>query len=320
MELEQIPPDNPQLGLVELQEKAKSYALNSKAANTIRAYRADWRKFTTWCDERQLIPLPAAAETVAMFAAELAGAEKASTLQRRMSAIAEAHRAAGFESPTRVGIVQNVLAGVRRAHGSTQEGKAALLTQDILAMVAACDEDLAGLRDKALVLLGFAGAFRRGELVALHVEDLAFTSSGLVVTVRRSKTDQEGQGAKKGIPFGASERSCPVHAVRKWLEAARLSSGPVFRGVSRWGQVQATPLSDRAVALIVKKLATAAGLNPKLYAGHSLRAGLATQAAMNGVEERVIQNQTGHKSVAVLRRYIRDGNLFRQNAAGSVGL
>lgn len=320
MELEQIPPDNSQLGLVDLQEKARSYALNSKAANTLRAYRADWRKFTAWCDERQLVPLPAAAETVAMFAAELAGAEKASTLQRRMSAIAEAHRAAGFESPTRAGIVQSVLAGARRAHGSAQEGKAALLTQDILAMVATCDEDLAGLRDRALVLLGFAGAFRRGELVALQVEDLAFTSSGLVVTVRRSKTDQEGQGAKKGIPFGSSERSCPVHAVRKWLEAARLSSGPVFRGVNRWGQVQAISLSDRAVALIVKKLATAAGLNPKLYAGHSLRAGLATQAAMNGVEERIIQNQTGHRSVAVLRRYIRDGSLFRQNAAGSVGL
>lgn len=320
MELEQISPDNSQLGLVELQEKAKGYALNSKAANTLRAYRADWRRFTSWCDERQLRALPAAPETVAMFAAELAGAEKASTLQRRMSAIAEAHRAAGFESPTRAGIVQNVLAGVRRAHGSAQEGKAALLTQDILVMVATCDENLAGLRDRALILLGFAGAFRRGELVALQVEDLAFTSNGMVVTVRRSKTDQEGQGTKKGIPFGASERSCPVHAVRKWLEASRLSSGPVFRGVNRWGQVQLTPLSDRAVALIVKKLATAAGLNPKLYAGHSLRAGLATQAAMNGVEERLIQNQTGHKSVAVLRRYIRDGNLFKNNAAGSVGL
>lgn len=320
MELEQIQPDETQLGLVELQEKARGYALNSKAANTLRAYRADWRKFTTWCEERQLAPLPAAVETVAMFAAELAGTEKASTLQRRMSAIAEAHRAAGFESPARAGIVQSVLAGVRRAHGSAQEGKAALLTQDILAMVATCDEDLAGLRDKALILLGFAGAFRRGELVALQVEDLAFTSSGLVVTVRRSKTDQEGQGAKKGIPFGASERSCPVHAVRKWLEAARLSCGPVFRGVSRWGQVQTTPLSGRAVALIVKKLATAAGLNPKLYAGHSLRAGLATQAAMNGVEERLIQNQTGHKSTNVLRRYIRDGNLFRSNAASSIGL
>lgn len=320
MELEQIQLDNSQLGLVELQEKARGYALNSKAANTLRAYRADWRKFTAWCDERQLIPLPATAETVAMFAAELAGAEKASTLQRRMSAIAEAHRAAGFESPTRAGIVQNVLAGVRRAHGSAQEGKAALLTQDILAMVATCDEDLAGLRDRALILLGFAGAFRRGELVALRVGDLTFTSSGLVIAVRRSKTDQEGQGAKKGIPFGASERSCPVHAVRKWLEAARLSSGPVFRGVNRWSQVQSISLSDRAVALIVKRLATAAGLNPKLYAGHSLRAGLATQAAMNGVEERLIQNQTGHKSVNVLRRYIRDGNLFRQNAAGSVGL
>lgn len=320
MELEQIQANNTQLGLVELQEKAKAYALNSKAANTLRAYRADWRRFTSWCEAQGLAALPAAPETVAMFAAELAGAEKASTLQRRMSAIAQAHRTAGFESPTRAAVVQNVLAGVRRAHGSAQEGKAALLTEDIKAMVATCDEDLVGLRDRALILLGFAGAFRRGELVALQVEDLAFTSSGLVVTVRRSKTDQDGQGTKKGIPFGASERSCPVHAVRKWLEAARLSRGPVFRGINRWGQVQTIPLSDKAVALIVKKMATAAGLNPKLYAGHSLRAGLATQAAMNGVEERVIQNQTGHKSVNVLRRYIRDGSLFRQNAASSLGL
>lgn len=308
------------LHLVELEQKARAYALNAKAANTLKAYRADWRKFSQWCEERQLQALPAAPETVAMFAAELAGSEKASTLQRRMSAIAQAHKAKGHESPTRAGIVQNVLAGVRRAHGSAQVGKAALLTEDIRAMVAMCEEDLAGHRDRALILLGFAGAFRRSELVALQVEDLEFTSSGLVVTLRRSKTDQDGQGVKRGIPFGSSERTCPVHAVRKWLEAGRLSSGPLFRGVNRWGQVQTTPLSDRAVALVVKKLATAAGLSPERYAGHSLRAGLATQAAMNGVEERVIQNQTGHKSVTVLRRYIRDGSLFRQNAASSLGL
>jgi site-specific recombinase XerD len=320
MDLMQIEPGAGQLDLVELQEKAKGYALNSKAANTLRAYRTDWRRFMAWCEMRGFAALPAQPDTVAMFAAELAGAEKASTLQRRMSAISQAHRTAGFESPTRTALVQNVLAGARRAHGVAQVGKAALLTEDIKAMVATCDEDLVGLRDKALILLGFAGAFRRSELVALEVDDLSFTSSGLVVSMRRSKTDQEGQGAKKGIPFGVSEHTCPVHAVRKWLEASRLTAGPVLRGVTRWGQVQTTPLTDRAVALIVKKLATAAGLNPKLYAGHSLRAGLATQAAMNGVEERVIQNQTGHKSVTVLRRYIRDGSLFRQNAAASVGL
>lgn len=309
-----------QLPLAELGEKARSYALNSKAKNTLRAYRADWGKFCTWCEGQGLAALPAAPETVALYLSGLAGRVKVASLQRNATAISQAHRAAGHESPTRAALVQSVLAGIRRAHGAPQQGKAALLTEDIKAMLAAIEEGPAAPRDRAMLLLGFAGAFRRSELVTLQVEDLAFTGGGLVVTLRRSKTDQEGQGAKKGIPFGAHEHTCPVQAVRKWLEASRLVSGPLFRGVNRWGQLQPGALSDRAIALVVKRAALAAGLNPALYAGHSLRAGLATQAAMNGVEERLIQDQTGHKSVAVLRRYIRDGNLFRRNAAASLGL
>src|ERR671933_1751574 len=177
-----------------------------------------------------------------------------------------------------------------------------------------------GLRDRALLLLGFAGAFRRSELIGLDVADLEFARAGLIVTLRRSKTDQEGKSRRLGIPFGSSDATCPVRSLQAWLEAARISEGQVFRSLDRFQRVQAARLSDKAVALIVKRRAKAVGLDPTRYAGHSLRAGLATSAAAAGVEERVIARQTGHRSMAVLRRYIRDGELFRHNAAAAVGL
>jgi len=187
-------------------------------------------------------------------------------------------------------------------------------------MVEGAPDRLLGLRDRALLLLGFSGAFRRSELVALDVEDLEFTGDGLVVTQRRGKTDQEGVGRKIGIPFGGNPDTCPVRAVRKWLDAAAVMSGPVFRSVNRHGHVQPGRLSDKAVAIVVKRHAPAAGLDPLRYAGHSLRAGLATAAAAAGASERSIMNQTGHRSVPMVRKYIRDGQLFRENAAATVGL
>ncbi len=167
--------------------------------------------------------------------------------------------------------------------------------------------------------MGFAAALRRSELVGLDVGDVAFTREGLVISLRRSKTDQEGQGRKIGIPAGMHPATCPVKALRAWLGAAGLEDGPVFRPLTRGGAVRTGRLSDKAVARIVKRTAQAAGLDPNEYAGHSLRAGLATSAAAAGVSERAIMQQTGHKSIAVARRYIREGSLFRENAAGAVG-
>jgi integrase len=177
-----------------------------------------------------------------------------------------------------------------------------------------------GLRDRALLLLGFAGAFRRSELVGLDVTDLELSSGGLVVTLRRAKTDQEGRSRRVGIPYGSSERTCPVRSLQAWLDSARISDGPVFRSLDKFQRVQNRRLSDKAVARIVKRRAAAVGLDPARYAGHSLRAGLATSAAAGGASERVIMAQAGHRSADMVRRYIRGGNLWRENAASLAGL
>ncbi len=300
--------------------RARDYAQQSRAANTRRAYRADWADFAAWCEAHALAALPAAPETVALYLADLADRRKTSTLQRRLSAISQAHKAADHESPTGHRAVRAVWAGIRRAKGTAQDGKEAAITRDLRAMVATLPPTLGGVRDRALLLLGFAGAFRRSELVSLDVADLHTTRDGLVVSLRRSKTDQEGKGRRIGIPYGSRPATCPVRAVQDWLDASRVTTGPLLRGVNRHGQVRPTRLSDKAVALVVKRAAEAAGLDPARYAGHSLRAGLATSAAAAGVSERAIMAQTGHKSLPMVRRYIREGSLFNDNAAAEVGL
>lgn len=237
-----------------------------------------------------------------------------------MNAIAEAHKAVGLESPTHTAIVRNTLKGIRRTIGVAPEQKAPTLTDDIRAMVDATDEGVIDLRDRALILLGFAGAFRRSELVGLDFEDCTFSREGLTVMLRRSKTDQIGAGRKVGIPYGSNPETCPVRIVQRWTEQASISSGPLFRSINRHGQIGPGRLSGIDVARVVKKLAQRAGLDSAKYAGHSLRAGHATTAAIGGASERSIMNQTGHRSVQMVRRYIRDGSLFRENSAGKLGL
>lgn len=300
-------------------EEAKNYQRASKAANTVRAYRSDWSAFTSWCDEHGVSALPASPRTVAVHLAEAARTLKPSTLTRRCSSVSMAHQVAGHESPTKHITVRTTMAGIRREKGTAPNQKSPILTADLRAMVATLPDTLAGARDRALLLLGFAGALRRSELVAIDVEHLDDRSDGLVVTVVRSKTDQEGGGRKIGIPYGSNPSTCPVRAVRAWLERSGIEGGPLFRPV-RHGQVLPSRLTGRSVALVVKRVGLAAGLNPTDFAGHSLRAGLVTSAAAAGVAERAIMNQTGHRSLPTLRRYIRDGSLFRENAAAAVGL
>jgi integrase len=302
-------------------EQAREFARHSKAENTLRGYRADWRDFCQWCEGHGLRPLPASPETVASHIAQCAGRLKVGSIQRRLNAIAEAHKAVGAESPTSAGIVRNTLKGIKRTLGRAPVQKAPALTADIRAMVDVTAEGLIGLRDRALILLGFAGAFRRSELVSLNVEDCAFGTDGLTVTLRRSKTDQEGQGRKIGIPYGSNPDTCPVRTLQGWLaQTGNNSDGPLFRSLTRHGRIQPHRLSPVDVARIVKKLAKQSGLDPAIYAGHSLRAGHATSAAASGASERSIMNQTGHRSVQMVRRYIREGSLFRENSAGRLGL
>ena len=301
-------------------DTAREFARRSKAENTLRGYRADWQDFCQWCEGHGARPLPATGETVAAYIAECAGRLKVGSIQRRLNAIAEAHKAMGADSPTRAGIVRATLKGIRRTLGTGANQKAPAITADIRAMVEATDAGLIGARDRALMLLGFAGAFRRSELVGLEVADLAFSRDGLTVTLRRSKTDQDGTGRKVGIPYGANPETCPVRTVQAWLEQAAIADGPLFRSINRHGRVQPGQLSPADVARVVKKLAKRAGLDPAEYAGHSLRAGHATAAAIAGASERSIMAQTGHRSVQMVRRYIRDGSLFRENSAGKLGL
>lgn len=304
-----------------LDADAYEYRRHSKAVNTLKAYRADWADFTAWCAVYRLAALPATPDTIARYLTAQAAIHTVSTLQRRLSAINQAHTAQG--SPrfsVRDEPLQSVWAGIRRVHGTAQQGKAPVVTADLKAMVATLADTLLGTRDRALLLLGFAGAFRRSELVSLTVADVQCTVDGATVTVRRSKTDQEGHGRKVGIPYGSHRETCPVRALQAWLTAADIQEGPLFRSVNRHGQVQARALSDKTVVLVVKRCAEAAGLDASQYAGHSLRAGLATAAAQAGVSERAIMAQTGHKSTEMVRRYIREGSLFRDNAAAEVGL
>jgi integrase len=214
-------------------------------------------------------------------------------------------------------IVGSVALWERDATGMSE----AVARHDVRAMVAALDSSrLIGVRDRALLVIGFAGAFRRSELVALDVGDMAETADGLVVTIRRSKTDQEGEGASVGLPYGSDPATCPVRALRSWLDAAGITAGAIFRPVNRWGEMGDRRLTGRAVADVVKRTAAAAGMNAAVYSGHSLRAGLITSAAEADVLERDIMRHSRHKSVPVMRRYIRGAQLFQANAAAAVGL
>ena len=302
-------------------ERAREFARQSKAENTLRGYRGDWKDFCGWCEARELSPLPATPEAVAGYIAECAGHLKVGSIQRRLNAIAEAHKAVGVDSPTSAGMVRNTIKGIRRTMGTAAVQKAAALTDDIKAMVAMTDGGLIGARDRAMILLGFAGAFRRSELIGLDVADCDFGKDGLTITLRRSKTDQDGQGRKIGIPYGSIPDTCPVRTVQMWMEQAGITTtGPLFRSITRHGKLRPGRLAGIDVARVVKKLAVRAGLDAAKYAGHSLRAGHATSAAIAGATERSIMNQTGHRSVQMVRRYIRDGSLFRENSAGKLGL
>jgi site-specific recombinase XerD len=301
-------------------ERARDYRAKAKAANTLAAYRSDWNDFTVWCTSRKLESLPAEPATVALYITDLAERCKPSTITRRLATISQAHQQAGHATPTSAPVVRDVLQGIKREKGTAPAAKAAAVTTIIRAMVETLDDDLKGKRDRALILLGFAGAFRRRELVALIVADVQFTNDGLVVKLQRSKTDQEGAGETKGIPYGSTPATCPVRALRVWLDAAGIAAGPIFRPINRWSQTQQRQLTDHAVAVIVKQLAARAGYDPAAFSGHSLRAGLATAAAAAGAAYHTIKKQTGHRSDQVLQRYIRDGSLFRENAAAKVGL
>jgi len=295
---------------------AQDYARANRAPNTYRAYRAAWRAFAAWCAERDCAALPADPLTVADYLAAAAQKCKASTLGVHVAAIRAAHKAAGKPDPTADERVAATMRGIRRIHGQPPAQREPLTLKDLRALVRACGDDLAGLRDKALLLVGFAAALRRSELVALDVEHVRLNGV-LRITIARSKTDQEGQGITKTIPRLADAELCPVRALRAWLDAAGIGSGAIFRSVNRWGKVGAR-LSAYDVARIVKRRAEAAGLDARLLAGHSLRAGFATTAALAGLDPLAIAEVTGHRNLNTLRRYIRAAGRVQADAISRV--
>jgi integrase len=235
----------------------------------------------------------------------------------RIAAIAKAHVAIGADDPTKAEIVKATMRGIRRSLGTAQREAKPILREDLFQMLERMGDDPKATRDKALLLVGFAGAFRRSELVGIDVADIEYVRQGLVVLLRRSKTDQQGRGRKIGIPHGRT-RWCPVKHLTDWLDRAGIKDGPIFRPVDRHGHIADQRLSSEAVSITVKRRAEAAGFDPAAYSGHSLRAGLATSAAMAGASTWIIRKQTGHASDAMLSRYIRDGDMFTNNAASTV--
>jgi site-specific recombinase XerD len=312
-------------------ERTRRYVGASLAANTQRSYATHWKDFATYCQERGYESLPASHVAVIDYLTFLADVgAKPSTISVKAAAIHYMHTKHEHPSPTDTPEVKTVVAGIRRELKARPTRKAPTMRDDIDRMAQAIPQPkrdhpayhelhLRALRDLALLLLGFAGAFRRSELVGLNIEDLEFRAGDrgrgdLVVLLRKSKTDQEGEGLTKVIPVLDNEARCPVHALSAWISAAGIESGPVFRGISTAGAVNARRLSDQMVARIIKQLALAAGLDPANYAGHSLRAGFATQAAKDGVPTQDIREVTHHKSDRMLGVYIRQGGQAQTSA------
>ncbi len=294
--------------------RAEEYARAEKAEATRRAYRTDFGIFEAWCAGRGAAALPASPETVAAFlAAEASRSVKPSTIGRRVAAIRYAHKLAGHGVvPTDDERVRATVRGIRRSLGTAPSKKAPATAERIVAMAPIAGQRLGDLRDRALLLLGFAGAFRRSELVGLDIEDIEEAPEGLRVTIRRGKTDQEGKGVVIAIVRGTI--ACPVTAFKAWVAAAALTAGPVFRPVAKGERLQAARLTDRSVAKIVKAHAERAGLDPASFSGHSLRSGFLTSAASRGASIFKMMDQSRHRSVETLRGYVRDAELFNNHA------
>ncbi len=298
-------------------EEATQYARSAKAPATRRAYRSDFEIFRTWCDEKRLCPLPASAEAVAAFLAfDVKHGAKPTTLSRRLAAIRYAHTLASHPSPTDSEVLKVTLSGIKRTVRYSPARKAPATSDKVAAMVALAGDGPRGLRDRALLLLGFAGAFRRSELIALNLEDFEFCDRGLLVVIRKSKTDQEGVSATIAIARGSV--ACPVKTLHDWIAASRIESGPIFRPVSKKGRVLNRRLWDRTVADLVKAYARRAGLKAGDFSAHSLRSGFLTSAALRGASIFKMMDVSRHKSIETLRAYVRDADRFRNHAGAGL--
>lgn len=306
--------------ILELQDEAKKHLANSKAENTKRAYQNDWTQFSEWCAKNGLQDLPADPETLVYYITFLGKTLKASSIKRKMTAISQRHETAGYPSPTKTALVKGVWDGIQRKIGIKEEGKDALWLDDLRQVIQAIDQHtLIGVRNRALLIIGWAGALRRSELVFLNFEDVSKTRDGLILHLNRSKTDQKGEGQNVALPYGSNPLTCPVRNLEDWLEASKISEGPLFRRINRHGSILGR-LTPQSVRLIVRKSCETIGMDPERYGAHSLRSGFCSTAAKAGKAEHQIMKQTRHKRSDSLQRYIKKASLFDDNAASGIGL
>ena len=306
-----------------LQEETLLNLQNSKANNTVRAYKSDFNDFGLFCTQNGFKSLPSEPKVVSLYLTYLSTKDaKMSTLKRRLVSIGVIHRLKGHYLDTKhPSIIENIM-GIKRRKGSIQKGKKPLLINNLKKLINVIDQennqDIKKLRDRSIILIGFSGGFRRNEIVSLDYNDLDFVEEGLKIQIRRSKTDQFGEGLVKALPYFDSSKYCPVISLKNWIEISKIESGPLFRRFVKGSKLSPKRLTDQTVALLIKKYLKFAGIDSKNYSGHSLRSGFATSAAESGAEERSIMTMTGHKSTEMVRRYIKDANLFKNNALNKI--
>ena len=308
-----------------LQEETLKNLKNSKANNTVRAYKSDFKDFGIFCVQKGLKNLPTEPKIVSLYLTYLATKDvKLSTIKRRLVSIGVIHKMKGHYLDTKHPIIIENLMGIRRRKGTVQKGKKPILINELKQILDVIDQqkfnDIKKLRDKSIIIIGFSGGFRRNEIVSLDYEDLDFVNEGVKITIRKSKTDQFGEGYVKALPYFDNSLYCPVKILTRWLNLSKITQGAIFRRFTKGSKLTKSRLTDQTVALLIKEYLNKAGIDSSNYSGHSLRSGFATSAAESGAEERSIMEMTGHKSTEMVRRYIKQANLFKNNALNKIKL
>ena len=307
-----------------LHEETLENLKSSKANNTLRAYKSDFRDFGAFCAKHGFNSMPTEPKIVSLYLTHLSISTKISTLRRRLVSIGVVHKLKGHYLDTKHPVIIENLMGIKRKKGSIQIGKKPLLINHLKDIINVIDdqkiEKIKKLRNRTLILIGFGGGFRRTELISIDYEDLDFVEEGLKIILRRSKTDQFGEGLVKGIPYFTNEKYCPVTSLKNWINLSKIKTGPIFRRFAKGSTLTSNRLTDQSVVLIIKNCLKLAGIENKNFSGHSLRSGFATVAAESGADERSIMAMTGHKTTQMVRRYIKEANIFKNNALNKVKL
>ena len=306
-----------------LEEETLLNLKNSKANNTVRAYKSDFNDFSLFCARNGLKSLPSEPKIVSIYLTHLSTKDaKMSTIKRRLVSIGVIHKLKGFYMDTKHPLIVENMMGIKRRKGIIQKGKKPILINNLKLLINVIDEEnndeIKKIRDRSIILIGFSGGFRRSEIVALNYDDLEFVQEGVKITLKKSKTDQFGEGSIKGLPYFDNSQYCPVISLEKWIKISKIVSGPLFRRFTKGSKLSEKRLTDQTIALIIKKYLKLTGIDSKNYSGHSLRSGFATSAAESGAEERSIMAMTGHRSAEMVRRYIKEANLFKNNALNKI--